>query len=79
MQGIHHRVIEVRPQQNEYIESVWVVLKPNAGQVHLAQGQREAERFANGLICWKRKKIGWSWYLAIATVVIVAGVLVWLL
>lgn len=79
MQGIHHRVIEVRPQQNEYIESVWVVLKPGAGQVHLAQGQREAERFTNSLICWKRKKIGWSWYAAIAAVVVTAGLLIWLL
>ena len=64
MQGIHHRVVEIHPQQNEWIESVWVVLKPGAGEIHLAQSKQEAERFANGLVCWKRRKNGWIWYVA---------------
>ena len=79
MQGVHHRVIEVHPQHNEWIESVWVVLKPGANEIHLAESKQEAERFANGLVCWKRKKINWGWYAAIFAVAAVAGLLIWLL
>ena len=73
MQGVHHRVVEVKPQQNEWIESVWVVLKPGVGEVHLAQSKQEAERFANGLICWKRKKSPWGWCLAAGAGVLLLG------
>lgn len=72
MQGIHHRVVEIHPQQNEWIESVWVVLKPGAGEIHLAQSKQEAERFANGLVCWKRRKNAWVWYVAVAVGAIAA-------
>lgn len=72
MQGINRRVIEVHPEQNEWIESVWVVLKPGAGDVHLAQSKQEAERFANGIVCWKRKGVQWSRYAAAAVFVAAA-------
>lgn len=61
MRGVNHRVVELHPENSEWIEAVWVVLRPGADQVHLAESRQEAERFANGLICWKRRAFAFGW------------------
>ncbi len=81
MRGINHRVVELHPENSEWIETVWVVLRPGAGEVHLAESRQEAERFANGLICWKRRAFAAGWKTAALAGLAAVGlaVLLWVL
>ena len=81
MRGINHRVVELHPENSEWIETVWVVLRPGAGQVHLAESRQEAERFVNGLVCWKRRTLAAGWETALLAGLAAAGLaaVFWLL
>lgn len=55
MKGVNKYVVEIVETQNEDIERVLVFLKPNGQAVRLGQGQQAAEKYAMGLVTWRRR------------------------
>ena len=54
MKGVNKRVVEIAEPDSEYIERVLVFLRPQSGSVRVARQRAEAERYASGLVAWKR-------------------------
>lgn len=54
MKGVNRRVVEIAEPDSEYIERVLVFLRPQSGAVRVARQRAEAERYASGLVAWKR-------------------------
>lgn len=77
MKGVNHRVIELHPAESELIETVWVVLRPGVSEAHLAESRQEAERFANALVCWRRRPPGGR-FAALCAGALALGGCVWL-
>ena len=55
MKGVNKRVVEIVEPQNEYIERVIVFLRQNNGDIKVAKGRSEAEKYVSSLVCWRRK------------------------
>ncbi len=55
MKGVNKYVVEIVEPQNEDIERVLVFLKPDGNAVRLGQGQQAAEKYAMGLVTWRRR------------------------
>ncbi|MBD5092736.1 MAG: hypothetical protein HDT26_00355 [Subdoligranulum sp.] len=55
MKGVNKYVVEIVETQNEDIERVLVFLKPDGNAVRLGQGQQAAEKYAMGLVTWRRR------------------------
>ena len=53
MKGVNKRIIEIEEPENEYIEKVQVFLRQD-GNIRLAKSREEAQRYAAGIVCWKR-------------------------
>lgn len=54
VKGVNRRVVEIAEPDSEYIERVLVFLRPQSGAVRVARQRAEAERYASGIVAWKR-------------------------
>lgn len=82
MKGVHKYVVEIVETQNEDIERVLVFLKPGGNAVRLGQGQQAAEKYAMGLVTWRRRLLSPEAALRLALGAMLAaflGLSVWLL
>ena len=63
MKGVNRRVVEIAEPDSEYIERVLVFLRPQSGAVRVARQRAEAERYASGIVAWKRSLAPrfWCW------------------
>lgn len=55
LKGVSKYVVEIVETQNEDIERVLVFLKPDGRAVRLGQGPQAAEKYAMGLVSWRRR------------------------
>ncbi len=55
VKGVSKYVVEIVETQNEDIERVLVFLKPDGRAVRLGQGREAAEKYAMGLVSWRRR------------------------
>lgn len=54
MRGINKRIIEITDTENEAIEKIFIVIKPGAKHVHLAQQKAEAEKYSSAIVSYRR-------------------------
>lgn len=52
MKGVNKRIIEIEEPENEYIEKVQIFLR-QGGNVRVAKSKEEAQRYAQGIVCFK--------------------------
>lgn len=82
MKGVNKYVVEIVETQNEDIERVLVFLKPDGQAVRLGQGQQAAEKYAMGLVTWRRRLLSVDALLRLSLGVAVTaflGLTAWLL
>ncbi len=53
VKGVSKKIVEIMPQEHEYIERVFVVLKAGSPQVKIATRRTQAEKFVASLVCFK--------------------------
>lgn len=56
MKGVNKRIIEIEEPENEYIEKVQVFLR-QSGNVRIAKSKEEAQKYAQGIVCFKPKTL----------------------
>ena len=66
MKGVSRKVVEIAEPDSEYIERVLVFLRPQSGAVRVSRQRAEAEKYASGLVAWKRSIGGFSRTAALA-------------
>lgn len=54
MRGINKRIIEITDTENEAIEKIFIIIKPGAKHVHLAQQKAEAEKYSSAIVSYRR-------------------------
>lgn len=82
MKGVNKYVVEIVETQNEDIERVLVFLKPDGRAVRLGQGQQAAEKYAMGLVTWRRRLFSVDAILRLSlgvAVTVFLGLTAWLL
>ncbi len=54
IKGTSKKIIEILNPEHEYIEKVLVVLKADSPHVKISTKKKQAEKYVEGLVCWKK-------------------------
>ncbi len=60
IKGTSKKIIEILNPEHEYIEKVLVILKADSPSVKISTKKKQAEKYVEGLVCWKKSILPFS-------------------
>ncbi len=54
LKGVSKKIIEINEPEHEFIEKVYIVLKPNSSSIKISKRKSEAESYVSNLVCWRK-------------------------
>ncbi len=83
VKAVSKKIIEINEPEHEYIEKIYVILKPKSPQVSITKRKSEAQQYVSNLVCWRRTLLPFNKKIRLAllfmAIILVASVFLYLI